>query len=516
MSDRFRVESSYQPPQVGEELARVAQGSALVFVATMFGLGLNYLFSIWVARALGATEFGVYAIGLAVFNALSVFALGGLDSATLRFIPDAQASGSVRHLRQTIRALLGLSLLFGTVIGLALLSGAPFLAQPVFKNEHVSTVLVLFAIGIPAFTISSVLIAILQSNQDVVQRTTIKYVYEPIARNIIAIVLLWIGWRAEGAALAVVSAVILSAFLAARVLRVNVAQGNDPSPSGVATAKILEFSSHLILALLFNAVATRSDMLILGHYRPTADVGIYSAAFLTSSIIGLSLGCFESMANPLFSQHIARANMMQLAGLYRTVLRWSVIVALPLFLVMALFPAVILSLFGSTYESGAAALTILALGQIVNAATASTHNVLVLAGHSKIVMWNGIGMGVLQIGLNFILIPRFGLLGAAITSAIVLITLNIVRLVEARVLLRLVAYDREIWKPLLAACVSSLLVLLVESWLAQSALHLFLLMGLVVMSYYGFLLLFGFCKEDRDVMAQFLAKARSYLEKDPS
>jgi O-antigen/teichoic acid export membrane protein len=505
-----------QPPPRTEELARVAQGSALVFIATIFGLGLNYLFSIWVARALGATEFGVYAIGLAVFNILSVFALGGLDSATLKFVPAAQASGVVTRVRHIIRVLLGLSLLFGTVIGLALLVGAPVFAGPLFNNEQVTSVLMLFGIGIPAYTMSFVLLTTLQALKDIVRPTMIRYVCEPIARNLIAIVLLWIGWGANGAAMAVVVALMITALLAAWVLQSRVPQGHEPSSGGVATAQILELSSHLIVALFFNAFAARSDMLILGHYRPTADVGIYSAAFLTSSILTLALGCFESMANPLFSQHIAHANMTQLAGLYRTILRWSLIVALPLFLVMAFFPTVILSAFGSTYESGAAALAILALGQIVNAATASTHNVLVLAGHSKVVMWNGIGMGVLQIGLNLFLIPPFGILGAAIATATVSITVNIVRLVEARILLQLTAYDRKIWKPLFAACASSMLAFVGESWLGQSALQLFLLMGLVVVTYYGILMLIGLSREDRDVITQSLAKARSYFGKGAS
>jgi O-antigen/teichoic acid export membrane protein len=497
-----------------DELARVAQGSALVLLATVFGLGLNYLFSIWVARALGATEFGVYAIGLAVFNTLSVFALGGLDSATLKFVPAAQASGVVTRVRQTVRVLLGLGLLFGTVIGLAVFMGAPLFAVPLFHNEHVTSVLMIFGVGIPAYTVSLVLLTTLQALKDIAPPTMIRYICEPITRNLIALVLLWIGWGASGAAIAVVVAPMLTALLAAWVLQPKIAQGNESSSDGVETAKILQLSSHLILALLFNALAARSDMLILGHYRPAADVGIYSAAFLTSSILSLSLGCFESMANPLFSQYIAQANMAQLAGLYRTILRWSAIVALPLFLVMTLFPAGILSAFGSSYESGATVLVILALGQIVNAATASTHNVLVLAGHSKVVMWNGIGMGTLQIGLNLILVPSYGILGAAIATASVLVAVNVIRLIEIRILLQLTAYDREIWKPLVAACASAMVALLAESWLAQSTFLFFILVGMVVV-YYGILLLIGVSEEDRDVIAQVVVKARSYLRKGP-
>src|SRR5690606_34369739 len=73
------------------DIHRTAGGASLVLFAMCLGLGLNYLFGVFIARWLGADAFGLYAVGVAVCGAVSVLAVLALDNAVLRYLPQLKA-----------------------------------------------------------------------------------------------------------------------------------------------------------------------------------------------------------------------------------------------------------------------------------------------------------------------------------------------------------------------------------------------------------------------------------------
>ena len=95
------------------QLVRIARGTALFAAGTVFGLGLNYVYGIVLARLLGADDFGLYSLGLALFNVLTVIAIAGLDNAALKFVADTKAQGNSNQINGVVRAALLLSLAFG-------------------------------------------------------------------------------------------------------------------------------------------------------------------------------------------------------------------------------------------------------------------------------------------------------------------------------------------------------------------------------------------------------------------
>jgi O-antigen/teichoic acid export membrane protein len=458
---------------------------------------------------LGATEFGVYALGLAAFNLVSTLAVAGLDSAALKFLPAAMATTNSMHVRSTIRVLLTLSLLFGSSFGVLLYLVTPYISEFIFHVPASGRVLSIFAIGIPAFAISCVLIASLQAFHDIVWRATIKYICEPLLRIALAVLLLWMGCAALGAAASFVIATITTALLALFPIRNHLGLSYVQDGVQLPAGTVLRFSLPLLSSLVFASVATRSDILLLGYWTEPEQVGIYSAAFQTASILILTLGAMESIATPLFSHSVARDDYVELARLYKTVLRWSLSVALPLFLVMTLFAKEVISVFGSDFESGALSLSILAFGQIINAATASTHNVLVLTGHSRMVMWNSIGVGILQIGVHMLLIPRFGMLGAAVGTTSAIVAINGVRLLQSHRILGLQPFERMIWKPLLAGFCCTFVALALWPW--KLLLGTPLLIALVALVYISLLFALGLDEDDQIILLRARESVRVYF-----
>jgi O-antigen/teichoic acid export membrane protein len=106
--------------------------------------------------------------------------------------------------------------------------------------------------------------------------------------------------------------------------------------------------------------------------------------------------------------------------------------AWPLYLVFAIFPAVVLGIFGPRYAGGAGALAVLSLAMLVNLGTGNVTVVLLMGGKSS---WGAINTGaalIVNIGLNLLLIPHLGILGAAIAWGASIVVDNVAAMVELR------------------------------------------------------------------------------------
>jgi O-antigen/teichoic acid export membrane protein len=91
-----------------------------------------------------------------------------------------------------------------------------------------------------------------------------------------------------------------------------------------------------------------------------------------------------------------------------------------------LAPRWILALFGSGFTSGSTSLAILAGGQFVNVVTGSVGFILMMCGYEKLMRNTILGIALLNMLLNFLLIPWFGVNGAAIATAVSLALMNLI------------------------------------------------------------------------------------------
>lgn len=487
-----------------DDISGVVSGTAKVLVATGFGLGLNFFYTIGLARFLGPEHFGLFAIGLAVFSIVSILSTAGLDSAALRFLPALLSAGASTSVWPTVRILLLFALGGGVFLGGGLYVVRDILATAFFHDHRLAEVFLWFAVAVPLFALSSTLVAVLQAMHIVTWRLVVKYVCEPMAKAILTGMLLWAGWGLPGALIGFGVALAVTTVLA--FLPIRHFWTEEQAQSGVQPYRLLGYSVPLVLALLFASLGNRSDILLLGYYVPSAQVGIYGAAFQAASILALVLQSFESIVQPFFSQRIAQADQAGLNRVYHDMLRWVGMTVLPLFLLMSLCAEPLLSLYGREYEAGAWCLIVLALAQCINSVTAPAHGLLVLSGHSRLVMWNSLIVAVVQIALNALLIPRYGMIGAAVATGLSLTGVNVARVVEAFVLLRVPPLESGMWKPLAAGFLSLLMALGLRAWFQTE--HLVAVSFSFILTYAVALHAMGLHEDDRRVFVTLAGRLR--------
>lgn len=165
---------------------------------------------------------------------------------------------------------------------------------------------------------------------------------------------------------------------------------------------------------------------MLSYFRTSYEVGIYNAAYPLAVSISLILAAFGYLYLPLASRYdIAEENSV--GRIYEVTTKWLFIAVFPMFLTMVAFPSELISLiFGSRYSAGGTALTILSVGFFINAAVGRNRETLEALGATNFVLIANSVAFVLNIGLNYLLIPTFGIQGAAIASASSYIGLNFI------------------------------------------------------------------------------------------
>lgn len=197
----MEVSSASSTPQAaslratdGSQLVRVARGGVLIFISMFFGLGLNYIYSICLARMFDAEVFGLYTLGLAAFSVLSVVSVAGLDRAILRFIPAVNDGDRITLVGPMVKYIARMSLIIGCVAGFTLLGLSSSLSTKIFGKPTLTDVLILFSFAIPLFSLSMVLLSTLQALQDNRWRSFVKYGCEPIVKFSLTVVFVWLGW----------------------------------------------------------------------------------------------------------------------------------------------------------------------------------------------------------------------------------------------------------------------------------------------------------------------------------
>jgi O-antigen/teichoic acid export membrane protein len=162
-----------------------------------------------------------------------------------------------------------------------------------------------------------------------------------------------------------------------------------------------------------------------------------------------------------------------------------------------------LSIFGESYIGGASALIIIAWANLVNTGTGICGAMIDMSGNSKLKLVNSIVAVSSTLIINIVLIPIWGLIGAALAALASSIILNSLRVGEIYKLYQLQPYNWSYLKPILASSIALLVGLLFHYLLPFQDNIFMILINIVILllAYFLLIYLLGFSKEDRMVLA---------------
>ncbi len=459
------------------------EGGLAVLVSSAFGNGLNYLFMMFLARQLGMEDFGLYALGLTIFNILLFIAIAGVDTGTIKFVSEYHAQRRTEDVRQALTTAMTMVMGLGVIAATGLLLVADPLFGQLYGKPGLTSVLTWFALTLPFAMVGNLLLSALQAVQIVRYTAFVKYLWEPIGKWMLAGLALYAGFGLAGVLGSIWLTFAASTVLLLRAAHLRLGGFSSQGFGAVHRDDIRRFTAYclpLFLSNIFGIIAPRADIMILGYWVALQDVGTYLVAFQTAAIPALVLGAFDVAFPPIMSEAWIRRDYSLLRHSYHAVHRLSLILTMPICVLLIVFSKDVLSLFGQAFEGGSVALTILAIGQLVNSATGGTNSVLLMTGESRRVATNTIAYGVSLIGLTAVLIPLWGMTGAAVAAASSLVLVNAVRVLQVRRLQGVWPWTLATLKPVAAGLIAGLFFVLVKPYLALAYFPALALCGCLV------------------------------------
>ncbi len=172
-------------------------------------------------------------------------------------------------------------------------------------------------------------------------------------------------------------------------------------------------------------IKSRTDIIMLGAFQGAEAVGIYFAVSRGAQLIDFVTNAANNVLGPNIASLYAEGKSEQIQRILIKSSRTVSLTSLPIIIGLVVFGSWYLSLFGSEFSQGTKALIILCVGQIVNVVTGSVGLLLNMTGNERYTSISRGGSTILNIILNALLIPHWGLEGAAIATASSSILINI-------------------------------------------------------------------------------------------
>ena len=434
-----------------------ARGTGFLALGSFFEFASRFLIALMLARILGADDYGLYVLSVsaaAIFAGLSGL---GLDDAMIRYVAILSGRRDQPGVLGTIRVGVGVSTVAGIVMGAVLFVLARPIAESVFSEPRLTHMLQLLAFVVPFLTISNVLAGTARGFGRMDYTALAENVVQSLVRLVLlAIVALSVRGLSVSAAVIIfgisdVAATLTFVLLLHRYLPLGGARWQEVRCD---VREVFGFALPLWMSGLLRQLRRNFETLMLGASRNLSSVGIYSIVNKVTMVGHVCLLSLFIAVKPTLARLHDRGDHAALAHLYTAATRWAFTVTLPFFLIMVLYREPILSVFGASFSAGSTALLILAFSEIINAGTGICGPVLDMTGHTRVKLINSIVLTVLLVGSNAILIPRYGVVGAATASLLGVTIFNVLCLAEVWVMERLNPFDRSILKPTTAALVA--------------------------------------------------------------
>ena len=415
---------------------------------------MRFLIALMLARLLGANSYGLYVLAVSAATLFASFSLLGLDDAMVRYVAIRSGRGDQLGVRGTIKLGVVVATVGGVLIGIVMFAAAQPIAEGIFHEPRLTHLLRLLAVIVPFLSLSNVLAGTARGFGRMDYVALAENVVQSLVRLVLVAVIA-VAMQGLNVTVAVIAFGIsdVAATIALIVLLQKyfpVSQLRDGEMREVAP-ECFRFAIPLWLSGMLRQFRRSFQTILLGATAAAASVGIFS---IVSSITTVGHVCLLALfvaVKPTLARLHDIGDREGLTHLYTTATRWAYTITLPFFLVIVLFRESILLVFGESFAAGSTALLIYAFAEVVNAGTGICGPVLDMTGHTMMKLVNAITLTVLLVVGNVLLIPRYGVVGAAIATLVGIGVSNVMCLVEIWWLERLLPFGWALWKPTVAA-----------------------------------------------------------------
>lgn len=404
----------------GDDLSAIlARSASFSLIIKIIGTAIAFTVQILLARLMGVKYYGDYIYVLAWLNILVLPSKMGWDTLLLKYVAIYKIEKEWGKLKGVLQASSRITfiqcLLIGVITALII-----WLTKSKFNQSLFLTFLISLPL-LPLLVFNSLRQSTLRSLKRIVLSQTPEMIIRPVCIAILSSsFFLYINNPLNSVLVIIITiiATIISFLIGTYWL-------NKSLPSSIKNVSAIcqnrewiyeAFPLFLIsgMYLLLN----QTDIIMLGYIIGTKEAGIYSVSSRIATLTIFAMTSIQSIAAPMITELYVSQKHEELQKLVSMSSTAMFVLALPVVILLIFAGDILLSFFGLNFTQANLSLSILASGQLVNAFTGVGGYMMTMTGYQNKAAWIIGVSALLNIGLNWVLIPNWGIEGAAIATTI--------------------------------------------------------------------------------------------------
>lgn len=445
-----------------DERALARRNAIMAFAVRVASAGLLYVMQIALARWMGTFEYGIYVFVWTWVLVLGGLAPLGLNMIAIRLVPEYRETGQLGLLRGLATGTRLVAFGVGTAVALIGMAGV-WAFEDVITSYYVLP-LYLALICVPIYAVSEIQDGLGRGHAWMGLALVPPYVLRPllILGTMFAAMLAGFEMTAATAAVAAILATWLAGLVQLVLLNAHMARANtklsslEEETADAATAERsptanynvsgwLRMSGPLIIITLCELLLQNTDILIISSTLSPTEVGIYFAAAKTMSLIMFVHYAVGSAVANRFAALKARGDEDELRAFVSDAVAWTFWPSLGAAVFILALGQPLLSLFGPEFLTGYPVMMILVVGFLFRSAMGPAEFLLNMLGEQARCAAALAFSAAVNIVLNLLLVPAYGLIGAAVATSL---SLSIAALLQYVVVRARLGYEIAIWRNL--------------------------------------------------------------------
>lgn len=412
------------------DLRALARGSAWNLAGSFVAALVHLALPIIITRRLSTDEAGAFFATTTLFAMLMSVGTLGADTGVLWALPRAKSLERRSEIPALLRLSLGTVIAVTTVVAGFVVLLAPKLAGVLvrgpgpMRGDFESLVY----IQAPFLPIVAVYVIACSASRGLGSIKPLVFI-DKLGRNALqtalvgfcllvtpSLLLAVVAWYAPYlAALTVISITVLRLV---RNSRPEAPSSAAPRPRRQISRELWSFTGPRALANIFAVALRRVDVLLVSAISGLGQAAVYAAASRFVLLGLMFVQAIQQVMAPRISEFLAKGDVQRAQVIYATTTAWLMLISWPIYLTSAIFAPFLLSVFGAGYSSGAAVVVILCLSMLIATSCGPVDTVLLMGGRSR---WSLLNTGLaltVNVGVDLLLIPRYGIEGAAVGWAV--------------------------------------------------------------------------------------------------
>lgn len=407
----------------------VVKKSSSSLLVKMIGLIAGFVISIFLGRTIGPEGLGIINLSSRIIDLILVFTLFGMDNVVRKETAIAFERKDWQHIANTIYTSLCLNIPFALLISFILIFLAPWISEYLFIETKLTVPLTIFIILIVPQVFSRILASGINGFRKIWQSNLVNATFSSLVTLIGLSLLLLNDIKITIINTAIIYGIgRLSTSIIIGLYWRHLFSFKDLKLV-MLTKPMLKVALPLLIVSSTSLIVSSADTVMLGLLSDISEVGLYNVGLRLGMVTSILHIITMSSLTPKVASLYHENKITELQTMVQRITMGLGVIGLIFLIIYILFGNYFLSFWGAEFGEAYWILILIAIAQFVNVSSGATGTILIMTGNEKAVGYLTSFTAFLNIVLNFILIPRFGGLGAAISTGATLIFQNIIQFV---------------------------------------------------------------------------------------